>query len=69
MEVRFNGGPLDGQSKEVGDEPGEGHTIFWPLNAATTEQEDAVPGADDVVEYLYRGHGSADYVGGLLDGE
>jgi hypothetical protein len=66
MEVRFNGGPLDGQSKEIGDEPEEGHTIRWPPDADPTEQEDAVPGVDNVVEYLYRGDGSADYVGGLL---
>jgi hypothetical protein len=32
-------------------------------------QEDRVPGVDNVVEYLYRGDGSADYVGGLLDQE
>jgi hypothetical protein len=28
-----------------------------------------VPGVDNVVEYLYRGDGSADHVGGLLDQE
>jgi hypothetical protein len=67
MEVRFNGGPLDGRSIEIGDEPGEGQTIRRPPNADPTEQEDAVPGAHDVVEYMYRGDGIADYVGGLLD--
>lgn len=28
-----------------------------------------MPGVDNVVEYLYRGDGSADYAGGLLDQE
>jgi hypothetical protein len=69
MEVRFVGGPLDGQSREIGDEPEEGHTILWQPGADTEGREDAVPGADDVVEYLYRGRGTADYVGGILDGE
>ena len=67
MLVRFNGGPLDGQSEEIGDEPDVGATITWPPNADLTKHEDVIPGADDVVEYLYRGQGAADYVGGLLD--
>lgn len=67
MLVRFNGGPLEGQSLEIGDEPEEGATITWPPNAELTKHDDGVPGEDDVVEYLYRGQGTADYVGGLLD--
>ena len=67
MLVRFNGGPLDGQSHEIEDEPEEGATITWPPNADLTKADDSIPGSDDVVEYLYRGQGTADYVGGLLD--
>jgi hypothetical protein len=67
MLVRFNGGPLDGQSHEIADEPDVGAVITWPPNADLEKHEDAIPGSDDVVEYLYRGHGAADYVGGLLD--
>lgn len=66
MEVRFNGGPFDGQTREIGDEPEKGQTITWPPIADPTKQEDAIPGVDDYVEYLYRGDGSADYVGGLM---
>lgn len=65
--VRFNGGPLDGQSHEIADEPDVGAAITWPPNADIATHDDAIPGSDDVVEYLYRGQGSADYVGGLLD--
>ncbi len=67
MLVRFNGGPLDGQSHEIADEPDVGAAITWPPNADADKHDDAIPGADDIVEYLYRGQGSADYVGGLLD--
>jgi len=67
MLVRFNGGPLDGQSHEIADEPEVGAVITWPPDADLAKDDDGVPGSDDVVEYLYRGHGAADYVGGLLD--
>ena len=67
MLVRFNGGPLDGRSEEIGDEPEVGAVITWPPNADVDKHDDTIPGSDDVVEYLYRGQGTADYVGGLLD--
>ena len=67
MLVRFNGGPLDGQSYEIAVEPDVGAAISWPPDADLTTHDDAIPGSDDVVEYLYRGHCAADYVGGLLD--
>jgi hypothetical protein len=67
MLVRFNGGPLDGQTQEIADEPDVGAVITWPPNADVEKHDDAIPGSDDVVEYLYRGQGTADYVGGLLD--
>ncbi len=69
MRVRFVGGPLDGQSKDVRDDLTAESTIYWPPGADLTAQEDRVPGVDNVVEYLYRGDGSAEYVGGLLDQE
>ena len=68
MLVRFNGGPLDGQSQEIGDEPDVGAVITWPPNADVEKHDDEIPGSDDVLEYLYRGQGAADYVGGLLEG-
>ncbi len=67
MRVRFVGGPLDGQTEEVQDDLAPEATIYWPPGADLTVQDDRVPGVDNVVEYLYRGDGSADYVGGLLD--
>jgi hypothetical protein len=67
MRVRFVGGPLDGQTKDVPDDLKPESAIYWPPGADLTAQEDRVPGVDNVVEYLYRGDGSADYVGGLLD--
>jgi len=59
MLVRFNGGPLDGQSHEIADEPDVGAAITWPPNADVEKHDDAIPGSDDVVEYLYRGNGAA----------
>jgi hypothetical protein len=67
MEARFHGGPLDGQSNEIGEEPLVGATIYWPPRSGPPNDDDEVPGVDDVVEYLYRGEGEAEYVGGLLD--
>ena len=67
MRVRFVGGPLDGQTEEVHDDLAPDATIYWPPGADLTVQDDRIPGVDNVVEYLYRGDGSADYVGGLLD--
>ena len=54
-------------ASEHPDEPAVGATMIWPPNADLTKHDDAIPGSDDVVEYLYRGNGAADYVGGLLD--
>ena len=67
MLVRFNGGPLDGQSpRDLGRtrRRGDDHLA---AERRSHKHDDAIPGADDVVEYLYRGNGAADYVGGLLD--
>lgn len=68
MQVRFVGGPLHGQTKEVAAERlQQDQPIYWPPSATRDVHEDAIPGEDDVAEYLYRGNGSADYVGGLID--
>ena len=69
MQVRFVGGPLDGRVEEVEGDLEESSPIFWPPGADLNKQDDRVPGVDDVVEYLYRGDGTADYVGGLLNKE
>ena len=69
MQVRFTGGPLDGETKEIGSEPEVGRTIHWPPDATPTTHDDTIPGADDILEYLYRGDGEADYVAGLLNAE
>ena len=67
MLVRFKGGPLDGRTEEVEGELAPTAVIYWPPGADLTVMEDRVPGVDGVVEYLYRGDGTADYVGGLLE--
>jgi hypothetical protein len=67
MQVRFVGGPLDGRLEGVDADLEANAAIFWPPDADLEKQEDRVPGVDDVVEYLYRGDGVAEYVGGLLD--
>ncbi len=67
MKVRFNDGPLDGRTEEVADEETERGIIYWPPGALDrAEDDDAVPGLDGVVEYVYRGDGTADYVSGFL---
>jgi hypothetical protein len=69
MQVRFVGGPLDGRVEEVADDLEPRAAIFWPPGADRTITDDRVPGVDNVVEYLYRGDGTADYVGGMLDAD
>ena len=68
MEVRFRGGPLDGRVEDVADIEVERGIIYWPPGAMNNKHDDDQgPGLDNVVEYLYRGDGTADYVSGLLD--
>ena len=69
MQVRFVGGPLDGRVEEIEGDLRASATIFWPPGADLNKQEDRIPGVDGVVEYLYKGDGTAEYVGGLLDTE
>ena len=72
MRVTMRGGPLDGQEREIEDETlTPEHPIFLPPDAprgADAKHEDDIPGDDDLVEYIYRGEGLADYVSGLVDG-
>jgi hypothetical protein len=66
MQVRFEGGPLDGQVKEVADDLArQGAAIYWPPDRRDVEEPD-VPGDVGVVEYLSRGDGTAEYVSGVL---
>jgi hypothetical protein len=68
MQVRFEGGPLDGQVKEVADDLAkEGAAIYWPPDRPDVAQPD-VPGDVGIVEYLSRGDGTAAYVSGVLPG-
>lgn len=69
MQVRFVGGPLDGRVEEIEGDLEASAAIFWPPGADLSKQEDRIPGVDGVVEYLYKGDGTAEYVGGLLDTE
>ena len=66
MQVRFVGGPLDGEVREIDDERARnGATIYWPPDRHDVE-EPRVPGDVGVVEYLSRGDGTAEYVSGVL---
>ena len=70
MKVRLNGGPLNGQTLDFHQEQIDRGVLYWPVGSERQAvDEDDVPGVDDVVEYIYRGDGGADYVGGLLDDE
>jgi hypothetical protein len=66
MQVRFVGGPFDGQRHEIDGTLETDAVIYWPPDAGTGRADDAVPGVDDVTEYSYRGDGTAHYVGGLI---
>lgn len=68
MKVRFRDGPLDGMVEDVADTEVERGIIYWPPGAMNDKHDDdGAPGLDNIVEYVYRGDGSADYVSGLLD--
>jgi hypothetical protein len=57
-QVRFVGGPFDGQTGEVGTiEPDR--VIYWPEGKTPGTAEDDVPGDDDVTEYVLRADGTA----------
>ena len=62
--VRLRGGPLDGESRLVRP---DALLIDEPLTIVerNASEEAEAPGVVGVMEYLYRGDGVADYVGGL----
>jgi hypothetical protein len=64
VSVLLRGGPLDGESRLF---EREGLLLDEPLTLVEggTDDEGDVPGIVGVMEYLYRGDGIADYVGGL----
>ncbi|MGH2630827.1 MAG: hypothetical protein ACRDHI_09765 [Actinomycetota bacterium] len=67
VQVRFVGGPFDGQTNEISGTIETNAVIYWPQGASPGEADDEVPGDDDVTEYIYAGDGTAHYVGGLID--
>lgn len=62
--VLLRGGPLDGESRLVRH---DALLIDEPLTIVERDasEEAEAPGVVGVMEYLYRGDGVADYVGGL----
>ena len=64
VSVLLRGGPLDGESRLF---EGEGLLLDEPLTLVErgTDDDGDAPGIVGVMEYLYRGDGVADYVGGL----
>jgi hypothetical protein len=69
VQVRFVGGPFDGQTGEISGTVEPDAVIYWPQGASPGEADDRVPGDDDVTEYIYKEDGTAHYVGGLVDGD
>jgi hypothetical protein len=65
MHVTFVGGPLDGQTHVVEPEPSTDAVINWPPGSDATPDRADIPGEEGTVEYIYRGDGSAECVGGL----
>jgi len=67
--VLLRGGPLDGESRLIHP---DASLIDEPLTIVERDasEEAEAPGGVGVMEYLYRGDGVADYVGGLpADGQ
>jgi hypothetical protein len=64
VSVQLRGGPLDGESRLM---DGNALMIDEPLTLVERDaaHEADVPGVVGIMEYLYRGDGVADYVGGL----
>lgn len=65
MEIQFQGGPLDGQRHRVEQEPATDQALYWVADDAHLLDRPDVPGVEGVVEYIYRGAGTAEYVGGV----
>jgi hypothetical protein len=67
VQVRFVGGPFDGQTNEVPDPIDPDAVIYWPPGAMPGNADDDVPSDDRVTEYIYKEDGTAHYVGGLVE--
>ena len=63
MRIKFRGGPLDGETRDVASPSPQPD---WPLYWSMTEDAEVGSAArqPEVAEYLYRGDGMADYVAG-----
>jgi hypothetical protein len=67
MKVTFEGGPLDGRTEEIPDEKvEEDMPVYWPSRDELEDEELGTPGVEGAAEYLYRGDGRAEYVGGQV---
>jgi len=67
MDVGFVGGPFDGETHVVDPAPETDGVIYWPPDAALDPGRTDVPGDEGAAEYIYRGDGTAAYVGGLVE--
>jgi hypothetical protein len=65
MEIQFRRGPLGGTRHPVEREPTQDQVIYWVADGERISDEPGAPGFEGVVEYIYRGSGIAEYVGGL----
>lgn len=68
MDIQFQGGPLDGQRHHVEREPATDRVLYWVADDARFLDEPDVPGIEGIVEYIYQGDGTAEYVGGVVPG-
>ncbi len=67
MEIQFRGGPLEGQRHSVEGDPTQDQAIYWAADGDRISDDPGTPGVEGLVEYIYRGSGIAEYVGGLPD--
>jgi hypothetical protein len=65
MQIAFRGGPLDGQRRRVDTEPSQDQVMYWVADDPGPVDGPDVPGVEGIIEYVYRGDGVADYVGGV----
>lgn len=64
MDIQFQRGPLGGQRHREEHEPATDQVLYWVADDARLLDSPDVPGVEGVVEYIYRGTGTAEYVGG-----
>jgi hypothetical protein len=66
MDVRFEGGPFDGQTHPIDPEPEAEAVVYWPPDPDPNADSTDIPGQEGFAEYIYQGKGRAAYVGGLV---